>query len=95
MTFPNLAMYLQSILEQSRKAMNDSSSGLRKLAKMVDTHYPSELETTAVGGQEVLERSTMGGLFKKVIRLSKTHGSKGRGRNDDTYELVTPFVPDE
>jgi hypothetical protein len=90
-----MAMYLQSVLEESRRAVNDSSSGLRKLAKMVDTYYPCEPENNVVGGEEVLERSTMGGLFKKVIKLSKPNGSKGRGRNDDTYELVTPFVADE
>src|ERR1700722_9160538 len=39
---PNMALYLQAALEDSRKAMNDSSSGLRKLAKMVDTYFPME-----------------------------------------------------
>ncbi|KAJ7781080.1 hypothetical protein B0H16DRAFT_1497015 [Mycena metata] len=92
-TFPNMAMYLQAALEESRKYVNDSSSGMRKLAKMVETCYPVESN-----GEEG-ERSRVGGLFKKVIgragvRKDKSK-KKGGGLNEDTYELVTPFVLDD
>ncbi|RDB22537.1 hypothetical protein Hypma_010030 [Hypsizygus marmoreus] len=86
-TFPNLAMYLQAALEESRKYLNDSSSGHRKLAKMVQTCYRSEDVP-----RDATERHSVGGLFKRVMgRSSKPR----RGGNEDTYELVTPFVPDE
>ncbi|KAJ7682638.1 hypothetical protein DFH06DRAFT_972395 [Mycena polygramma] len=92
-TFPNMAMYLQAALEESRKYMNDSSSGMRKLAKMVETCYP-HVETNGDDG----ERSRVGGLFKKVMgrggRRDKSKKGKGGG-NEDTYELVTPFVLDD
>ncbi|KAJ7094615.1 hypothetical protein B0H15DRAFT_775777 [Mycena belliarum] len=89
-TFPNMAMYLQAALEESRRYANDSSSGLRKLAKMVETCYPNG-ESSDDG-----ERSRVGGLFKKVIgRGRKDKMKKGKGGNEDTYELVTPFVLDE
>ncbi|KAJ7044501.1 hypothetical protein C8F04DRAFT_941351 [Mycena alexandri] len=92
-TFPNMAMYLQAALEESRKYVNDSSSGMRRLAKMVETCYPVESN-----GEEG-ERSRVGGLFKKVIgragvRKDKSK-KKGGGLNEDTYELVTPFVLDD
>jgi hypothetical protein len=92
--FPNMAMYLQSALEDSRKAVGDSSNGLRKLAKMVDLCYPSEPESGGMEGSDPAERRTVGGLFKRVIGRHK-NGNKGRGGNEDTYDLVTPFVPDE
>jgi hypothetical protein len=92
-SFPNMAMYLQSALEESRKAAGDSSGGLRKLARMVDSCYPSasEPDSGCVEGSEASERMTMGGLLKRVIGRK----GKGRGGNEDTYDLVTPFVPDE
>lgn len=88
--FPNMAMYLTAALEESRRAMHDSSSGLRKLAKMVDSCYPCESEGEGDVGSV---KTTVGGLFKRVI--GRGHRSNVRGRNEDTYELVTPFVPDE
>jgi hypothetical protein len=92
-SFPNMAMYLQAALDESRRYMYDSSSGIRKLAKMIDICYPCAFEDDEVEGAE---RSTVGGLFKRVIgRANKNSKNKPRGRNEDTYELVTPFVPDE
>ncbi|KAJ7684021.1 hypothetical protein B0H17DRAFT_941288 [Mycena rosella] len=93
-SFPNMAMYLQAALEESRRYTSDSSSGIRKLAKMVETCYP----TLAEPNGEVGERSRVGGLFKKVIGRAggrKDKQKKGKGGNEDTYELVTPFVLDE
>ncbi|KAK7061924.1 hypothetical protein R3P38DRAFT_2832342 [Favolaschia claudopus] len=91
-SFPNMALYLQAALSESRKYMNDSSSGMRRLGKMVDMCYPQLVEP----GEDEGERSRMGmgGLFKKVIGR-KDKSRKGKGGNEDTYDLVTPFVLDE
>ena len=62
------------------------------MAKMVDLCYPSEPESGGIEGSDTMERRTVGGLFKRVIGRK---GNKGRGVNEDTYDLVTPFVPDE
>lgn len=92
-TFPNLAMYLQAALDDSRRYINDSSSGMRKLAKMMETCYPSSYDG---GSMEAPEPRTVSGLFKRVIGRGNKNAKKGRGGgNEDTYELVTPFVPDE
>lgn len=88
-TFPSLAMYLHAVLEESRRSTNDSSSGHRKLAKMVQTCYRADEPAP----QRAQDRSSVGGLFKRVIR--KKNPNKRAGGNEDTYELVTPFVPGE
>jgi hypothetical protein len=90
-TFPNLAMYLQAALEDSRRYLNDSSSSNRKLAKMVQTCYPSR---AGDGLQDAPERSSVGDLFKRVIGRNNNRSTR-TGGNEDTYVLVTPFVPDE
>lgn len=94
-SFPNMAMYLQAALEESRKYMADSSSGMRRLGKMVETCYPQMVEP---GEDEGSERSRVGGLFKKVIgrggRKDKSKKGKGGG-NEETYDLVTPFMLEE
>jgi len=90
-TFPNLAMYLQAALEESRRYLNDSSSGNRKLAKMVQACYPSRTDDVL---PDAPERSSVGGLLKRVIGRN-TNKSTRTGGNEDTYELVTPFVPGE
>jgi hypothetical protein len=87
---PSLATYLQAALEDSRRYMNDSSSNNRKLAKMVQTCYPSRAESAL---SEEPERSGVGGLFMRV--MGRNSRSRTAGGNEDTYELVTPFVPDE
>jgi hypothetical protein len=91
-TFPNLALYLQAALDDSRR-QSDSNS-LSKLAKMVGTCYPNDL---VVNEPDESERSGgVSGLFKKVIGRGGKKGKKGGGGgNEDTYDLVTPFVPDE
>ncbi|KAF9076815.1 hypothetical protein BDP27DRAFT_1312638 [Rhodocollybia butyracea] len=90
-SFPNLTLYLQAALDESRRYFNDSSSGMRKFAKMLEICYPDEFD----GGTAPAERSGMSGLFKKVIGRGSKSSKKGRGGNEETYDLVTPFVPDE
>ncbi|KAF5390642.1 hypothetical protein D9757_002656 [Collybiopsis confluens] len=90
-TFPNLTVYLQAALEESRRYLNDSSSGMRKFAKMLQSCYPEEFDV----GMEPGQRSGVSGLFKKVIGRSGRSKKKGQGGNEETYDLVTPFVPDE
>ncbi|KIY49357.1 hypothetical protein FISHEDRAFT_41824 [Fistulina hepatica ATCC 64428] len=88
-SFPNLALYLQAALDASRRSPSDS--GQRRLAKMIDFCYPTlRLEEDEPSG-------SVGGLFKKAFARGKLpkSGKKKRGINEDTYELVTPFVPDE
>lgn len=89
--FPDLALYLQAALEESRRYMNDSSSSNRKLAKMVQICYPGREED---GLQDPPDRSGVGGLFKRVMGRNNNRSTR-TGGNEDTYELITPFVPDE
>ena len=89
-TMPNMAMYLQAALDESRRVANDSSSGARRLAKMHDHCYSDpDLEPPSP------EKKSMGGLFKRVIGRGPKNNGKVRGLNEDTYELVTPFVAEE
>ncbi|KAI0307261.1 hypothetical protein B0F90DRAFT_1622652 [Multifurca ochricompacta] len=90
-TMPSMAMYLASALEDSRRALNDTSSGVRRLAKMVDQFYPNEEDTAAAGEEEVRRRGGRALIGRLMGRASKPQ----RGRNADVYDLVTPFVPDE
>jgi hypothetical protein len=84
---PSMAMYLASALDDSRRALGDTSSGFRRLAKMVDQFYP-----TPAGGEEEVRRKGGRALIGRLMgRPSKPQ----RGRNADVYDLVTPFVPDE
>jgi len=91
--FPNLAMYLQSAVEDSRKAANDSSSGVRKLAHNIDSCYPRDDERPTSTAFSDTSRSLMGGMFKRVIKRGKA--ARGRGGNEEIYDLVTPFVSEE
>ncbi|KAG2369594.1 hypothetical protein BDR07DRAFT_1347391 [Suillus spraguei] len=90
--FPNLAMYLQSAVQVSRKAAHDSSSGLRRLALNIDSCYPRDDESQVSMDLSDTSRS-LGGMFKRVINRGRT--PRGRGGNEEIYDLVTPFVPDE
>lgn len=76
---------MQAALEESRRYLNDSHSDYRKLAKMITTCYPDE--------DIAPDPSDRRGLLKRVMGLSNK--PQRRGGNEDTYELVTPFVPDE
>ncbi|OCH92895.1 hypothetical protein OBBRIDRAFT_725920 [Obba rivulosa] len=86
-TFPDLATYLTAVLEDSRRAMNDSSSGMRRLAKAIDTFYPNETPTDASEDRP--------GVRQKLLSFVGMGSKPQRDRNADTYELVTPFVPDD
>ena len=90
--FPNLAMYLQSAVQDSRRAANDSSSGLRKLAHYIDSCYQTEAGCIAPIDQEAASKKGVGGMFKRV--MGRNRASKSRG-NEEIYDLVTPFVSDE
>lgn len=85
-TFPDLAAYLITVLSESRVAVHDSSSGLRRLAKLIDTSYPSE---NTQGDEDERERR---GLFDRLLKRSHR---QSRDRNADTYDVVTPFYADE
>ena len=80
-------MYLHGALETSRRRINDSSSGVRKLAKMTEACYPS----MNADETDDPDRKRVGGLFKNLIG----RGNRRRGGNEDTYDLVTPFVANE
>jgi hypothetical protein len=81
-------MYLASALEESRRAPGDSSSGIRRLAKMVNYFYPSE---QSPGEEE--ERRRRGGGRAFIGRLmGRTSRPPQGGRNAEVYDLVTPFV---
>ena len=86
-SFPNLATYLASALEHSRSAMHDSSSGVRRLAKLIDQFYPND----RVALDDAPERMGMRRRLKNLVGI----GRPQRDRNAEMYELVTPFVPDE
>lgn len=88
--FPNLAMYLQTAVDDSRRAATDGSGGMRKLAQFIDSCYPGDTDAAVFDG-DVPSRG-VGGMLKRVIRRSKGKGSRG---NEEIYDLVTPFVADE
>ncbi|KAF9058051.1 hypothetical protein BJ165DRAFT_1333807 [Panaeolus papilionaceus] len=90
-TFPNLALYFQAAIDHSRRHANDPN-GIGKLGKMVQQCYPSidqpgpEYDVPERGVRKILNNL---GIRKK--------GKKGKNdtNNEETYQLVTPFVPDE
>jgi hypothetical protein len=90
-TMPNMAMYLMAALEDSRRALGDSSSGLRRLAKMVDQFYPNQQSQGPAGEEE--RRRGGRALFGRL--MGRSTKPQGGGRNADVYDLVTPFVSDE
>jgi hypothetical protein len=90
-SLPNLAMYLTAALEESRRALGDSSSGLRRLAKMIDQFYPNQASQREAGDEEGRRRGGRAFIGRLMGRSSRPQG----GRNADVYDLVTPFVPDE
>lgn len=89
--FPDLAMYLQSAVDDSRWAANDSSSGLRKLASFIDSCYPNDAGAAPIDRDP--PRRGVGGMLMRVIGKAKG-GARGRG-NEEIYDLVTPFFANE
>ena len=90
-SFPNMAMYLASAVEDSRRMAHDSSSGMKRLAKTLDTFYPAAVEL----GMEDDEPEKPAGGVVNMFRNVFGRGKKDPRRNDDNYaDLVTPFVPE-
>ena len=87
-SMPNMARYLMTVLEDSRNALSDSPSGLRRLAKMIDQFYPNQQSQVPGGEEEERRRGFLGRLMGRSTRAQ-------RGPNAEMYDLVTPFVPDE
>lgn len=92
-TLPNFAMYLQAVLDDSRRAMNDSSSGLRKLAKIADSIYPAVNASDGLNESAGSDRLKVGNFFRRA--LGRGDRNSRRGGNADTYEFITPFRVDE
>ena len=91
-TFPNLALYLQAALDASRRQSNDSS-GMGKLGKVVQMCYPAVEQSSEF---DIPERTKMTDMFKRVMKRGNKDKKKGKTtNNEESYQLVTPFVPDE
>ncbi|KAI0304204.1 hypothetical protein BC826DRAFT_982033 [Russula brevipes] len=91
-SMPSMAMYLASALENSRRALNDSSSGVRRLAKMVNQYYPKQQDPVEVGGGQGQGRKKGG---RALIGRLMGRQPRQQGGNAEVFDLVTPFVPDE
>ena len=90
-SFPNMAMYLASVVEDSRRMAHDGSSGMKRLAKTLDLFYPAEVEL----GMEDDEPDKPGGGGVMGALRNVFGKKKDQRRNDDNYaDLVTPFVPE-
>ena len=85
-SFPDLAGYLLSALSESRGAAHDSSSGMRRLGKLIDSCYPTE----DTGNNE--EEPERRGLFDRIMRRNHR---QSRDRNAETFDVITPFYADE
>ncbi|TCD70833.1 hypothetical protein EIP91_001523 [Steccherinum ochraceum] len=86
-TFPDLATYLLDALEDSRRTSHDGSGGMRRLAKLVETCYPTDRAEDRSGREK--------GVSGWVRGLIGRERQRSRDRNEHTYDVVTPFVPDE
>lgn len=92
-TFPDLALYLQAALDTSRRHLSDNPNGLGKLGKMVQMCYPNINQDYS---ENEPERTRVRQYLKRVIGLSNKDKKKAKGtNNEDTYQLVTPFIPNE
>lgn len=81
-----MAMYLQGILDTSRKASD--TMGVRRLSKLVDKYYPGATGGDVDGG----ERSgRISGMFSKVMHRKGDRKKGGASANAESYDLVTPF----
>ncbi|TFK75761.1 hypothetical protein BDN72DRAFT_756531 [Pluteus cervinus] len=90
-SFPDLALYLQATLDESRRQSNDSYNG--KLAKMVATCFPVQPSDTS-STDPLGSSSRMSRMIKWPWGKGKP-GKKGTSSNEETYYLVTPFVAGE
>ena len=90
-SFPNMAMYLASAVEDSRRMGHDNSSGMKRLAKTLDTLYPATVELGMEDDEPDKPAGGVMNMFKNVFG----RGRRDQRRNDDNYaDLVTPFVPE-
>ena len=89
-SFPNLAVYLASAVEDSRRVAHDNSGDMQRLAKTLDMLYPVKAGLGMNG--------ELGGSPGSVVNTFKNASGSGRRdlqRNDDNYAaLLTPFVPE-
>ena len=70
---------------------HDNSSGMKRLAKTLDTLYPAEVELGLEDGEPDRPAGGVMGALRNVFG----RGKKDQRRNDDNYaDLVTPFVPE-
>ena len=89
-TFPDMASYLASAVEDSRMMMCDGSNNMKRLARTLDMLYPAgvelDVEDDEPGKPADGALNTFSNAFGREWRVQR--------RNDDDYaELVTPFVP--
>jgi hypothetical protein len=85
---PDMAMYLATALEDSRRARSDSSLGHRRLTKMINQFYPNQRGRVAADEEEPRRRgrALIGRLMRRPSRR------QGGGHNAEMYDVVTPFV---
>ncbi|KAF9782910.1 hypothetical protein BJ322DRAFT_1126616 [Thelephora terrestris] len=89
-SFPNMAMYLASAVEDSRRMAHDNSGGMKRLAKTLDMLYPAQVEL-GMEDDEPDKPTGVVNMFRNVFG----RGRRDQRRNDDNYaDLVTPFVPE-
>jgi hypothetical protein len=89
---PEVATYLQKLLVMSRQMAD--TTGLRRLSKLVDRFYPNDGD---VNGAMEPPAKKSGGIFSKVMlkkRAARRGGRTGADLNDESYDLVTPFMLD-
>jgi len=77
-SFPNMATYLAFAVEDSRMTRG-KSSGMKRLAKMLDRFYPAEPELGVEGDR--LNKLTCG--IMTVFKNSFRRGKRNRKRDDD------------
>lgn len=90
MDFPGLMTYLQAALGESRRAAHDRSGGAGRLAKMVEECFP-EAEADH-GLEDPGERRSGKGFLNRVF---KRKSRMPAGGNQETYQLITPFLADD
>ncbi|KAI0089266.1 hypothetical protein BDY19DRAFT_134737 [Irpex rosettiformis] len=96
-SFPDLAQYLISAVEESRRAVSDRTTSMGRLAKCIDTFYPNKSSGGGPIGAHDDEREEESVGFRG--RLGKFfgigHGGQAeRPANDERAALVTPFLAD-
>ena len=74
---------------------NDNWSGMKRLARTLDTIYPAEVELGVPENEEAESSDRPAGGVVGALRNVFGRVRRDQRRNDDTYvDLVTPFVPE-